>query len=47
VTLFCTAISNAALSAPVGKSVQVIEAESLEDISMSEVYKKFDPAAAT
>jgi ADP-heptose:LPS heptosyltransferase len=46
VTLFCTTESNAARSAPIGRSVQVIEAQNLEDISMSEVYKKFDPGAA-
>jgi len=42
IALFCTTESSAALSAPVGKSVQVIEAENLENISMSDVYKKFN-----
>jgi len=46
VALFCTTKSNAARSAPVGKSVQVIEAQNLEDVSMIQVYKKFDPNAA-
>jgi ADP-heptose:LPS heptosyltransferase len=43
VALLCTTESSAALSAPVGEFVQVIEAEDLENVSMSDVYKKFTP----
>jgi ADP-heptose:LPS heptosyltransferase len=46
VVLFCTQESSAALSAPVGKAVQVIEADDLKDVSMTDVYNKFKPAAA-
>ena len=46
VALFCTAESTAGLSAPVGKAVQVIEANNLEDVPMTDVYKKLIPAEA-
>ncbi len=39
VALFCTAASNPALSAPVGKSVRIIQADALEDIAVDVVYK--------
>ena len=45
VALFCTEESSPDMSAPVGKSVQIIEADNLESVSMTEVYKKLIPAA--
>jgi ADP-heptose:LPS heptosyltransferase len=46
VALFCTRVSTPERSAPVGKSVQVVQAENLEDISVADVYKNFKPEAA-
>lgn len=46
VALFCSRVSNPAYSAPVGKSVQAIQAEDLGDISVGAVYKNFKPVAA-
>ena len=46
VALFCTQESSPALSAPVGKSVKIIQADNLENVSMTDVYKKFQPEAA-
>jgi ADP-heptose:LPS heptosyltransferase len=43
VALFCTAASNPDHSAPVGKSVQVIQADNLNDVSVDDVYKNFRP----
>ena len=40
VTLFCTRSSNPEQSAPVGKSVRIIHAETLKDVSVTDVYKK-------
>ncbi len=46
VVLFCTKVSSPERSAPVGKSVQIIQSESLEDVSVSDVYKNFKPEVA-
>ena len=47
VALFCTAASNPGHSAPIGKSVQIIQADDLGDVSMGDVYKNFKPRSAT
>ena len=46
VALFCTRVSQPEKSSPVGKSVQVIQAENLEDVSVADVYGHFKPEAA-
>jgi len=46
VALFCTAASNPDYSAPVGKSVQVIQADDLNDVSVDAVYQNFKPRAS-
>lgn len=43
VVLFNARASSAALSAPVGKSVRVIETDDLNELSPNEVYKEFNP----
>jgi ADP-heptose:LPS heptosyltransferase len=46
VALFSTRVSSPERSAPVGKSVQVIQAEDLNDVSVEDVYKNFHPKVA-
>lgn len=46
VALFCLRSSNPEQSSPVGKSVQVIMAEDLTDVSVEDVYKNFTPKVA-
>ncbi|MFH1158127.1 MAG: glycosyltransferase family 9 protein [Pseudomonadota bacterium] len=43
VALFCTRASSPEQSAPVGKSAQTIQAETLEDVPVTDVYKKLCP----
>ena len=40
VVLFCTKASRPEQSAPVGKSVQIIQTDTLESVSVTDVYKK-------
>lgn len=46
VALFCTAVSRPELSAPIGRDVQIIQADDLEDVSVNTVYRAFKPKGA-
>jgi ADP-heptose:LPS heptosyltransferase len=46
VAIFCTRASDPARSSPIGSSVQIVQAEDLEDISVADVYNSFKPRSA-
>jgi len=46
VALFCNAASNPACSAPLGKSVRIIQADDLGDVTVNAVYNSLQPRAA-